>query len=258
MKATVEQLASISVFTQLQPEQLASLQPHTIVQIYPTGEIVSHEGDRLPPRLYALINGLLRVSKTATSGKETIIRTLADGDIFAAPALFGNGIAPATVIAESEAKVLMLNREALLTVIQANPEIALKMMAVFNQRLQHLHEMVHGLVSERAIIRLARFIQYSAGEPDTQISEQGACLRLQLSYYEIARSIGITYEECVRLFKQLHSVVSYSRGGKITILDWEGLEAIAHGTIEPGAIAQTKKADQTSTLNSSSHRMRSQ
>lgn len=232
MKATVEQLASISVLTQLQPDQLTSLQPHTTVRVYQTGEIVSHEGDRLPSRLYALINGLLRVSKTATSGKETILRTLANGDIFAAPALFGNGIAPATVIAESEAHVLMVDREALLAVIQANPDIALKMMAVFNQRLQQLHEMVHGLVSERAIVRLARFIQYSAGEPNTQISEQGACLRLPLSYYEIARSIGITYEECVRLFKQLHSVIAYSRGGKITILDWTGLEAIAHGTAD--------------------------
>ncbi|NJM68291.1 MAG: winged helix-turn-helix domain-containing protein, partial [Acaryochloris sp. RU_4_1] len=41
----------------------------------------------------------------------------------------------------------------------------------------------------------------------------------QYPYYQIARSIGITYEECVRLFKQLQEVVSYRRGGKITILD---------------------------------------
>ncbi len=252
MKATVEQLASISVFTQLQPEQLASLQPNTTVRTYQTGEIVSHEGDRLPSRLYALINGLLRVSKTASSGKETILRTLTNGDIFAAPALFGNGIAPATVIAESEAQVLMIDREALLAVIQSNPEIALKMMAVFNQRLQQLHEMVHGLVSERAIVRLARFIQYSAGEPNSQVGNQGACLRLQLSYYEIARSIGITYEECVRLFKQLNSVISYSRGGKITILDWAGLDAIAHGTADPEAIG-AKQSDQPSTLNGKNH-----
>jgi len=253
MKATVEQLASISVFTPLQPEQLASLQPHTVVKTYQRGEIVSYEGERLPPRLYALINGLLRVSKTATSGKQTILRTLAGGDIFAAPALFGNGIAPATVSAESEAQVLMVDRVALLAVIQANPEIALKMMAVFNQRLQQLHEMVHGLVSERALVRLARFIQYSAGEPGTKIGGQGACLRLQLSYYEIARSIGITYEECVRLFKQLHSVASYSRGGKITILDWDGLDAIAHGTVEPDAIAQARNADKTAALNDKKH-----
>jgi CRP/FNR family cyclic AMP-dependent transcriptional regulator len=239
MKASIEQLAAISVFTQLQPEQLASLQPHTVIQAYQVGEIVSHEGDRLPPRLYALVSGLLRVSKMATSGKETILRTLTTGDIFAAPALFGNGIAPATIIAERNAQVLMVDREALLAVIQANPEIALKMMAVFNQRLQQLHEMVHGLVSERAIVRLARLLEDTATQ-GTETTEQGTCLTVRLSHYQIARSIGITYEECVRLFKQLHSIVSYSRGGKITVLDWEGLEAIANGTIEPDAL-NTKK-----------------
>jgi CRP/FNR family cyclic AMP-dependent transcriptional regulator len=235
MKATVEQLASISVFAQLQPEQLASLQPHTRVQTYQIGEIISHEGDRLPPCLYTLSQGLLRVVKTAANGKETILRTLTPGDIFAAPALFGNGIAPATVIAESAAQVLTVDREALLTVIQTHPEIALKMMAVLNQRLQHLHEVVHGLVSERAIVRLARLIEYSATEQGTESTIQGTYLRLHLSHYQIARSIGITYEECVRLFKQLHSVVAYSRGGKITILDWEKLNAIAQGTLEPDA-----------------------
>lgn len=65
-----------------------------------------HDGACLPGRFYALIKGLLRVSKVATSGKETILRTLSNGDISATPALFGNGIAPATVTAESESGVL--------------------------------------------------------------------------------------------------------------------------------------------------------
>lgn len=237
-KATVEQLATIALFSQLQPDQLASLQPYTSVQSYQAGETVTYEGDRLPPRLYALVSGLLRVTKIATSGKETILRTLASGDIFAAPALFGNGIAPATVIAERESLVLKVDRDALLAAIQANPEIALKMMAVFNQRLQQLHETVHGLISERAIVRLTRFLQAAAAEPGTHVKGQ-ACLRLPLSYYEIARSIGITYEECVRLFKQLDAIASYSRGGKITLLDWAALEEISAGH-NPKAIGLKK------------------
>ncbi|MCU0551211.1 MAG: Crp/Fnr family transcriptional regulator [Leptolyngbya sp. Prado105] len=227
-QATIEQLSAIALFSQLHPDQLASLQPHSFVQTYQSGETVTYEGDRLPARLYALVNGYLRVTKIATSGKETILRTLASGDIFAAPALFGNGIAPATVVAEREALVLTVERKALLNAIQANPEIALKMMAVFNQRLQQLHETVHGLVSERAIVRLARFLQSSAAESGGDVKGQ-ACLRLPLSYYEIARSIGITYEECVRLFKQLNTIVAYSRGGKVTVLDWQALDDISAG-----------------------------
>jgi CRP/FNR family cyclic AMP-dependent transcriptional regulator len=176
----------------------------------------------------------LRVSKTASTGKETILRRLSQGDIFAAPALFGDGIAPATVTAESNVQVLTVDREALLQIIQTNPTIALDMMGVYNQRLQRLHDRIHGLVSERAMVRLTHFIQAAAMEDGIEPCHPGEiCLRSQLSYYQMARSIGITYEECVRLFKQLQGILAYRRGGKITILDWQGLDAIARGEEEP-------------------------
>lgn len=41
----------------------------------------------------------------------------------------------------------------------------------------------------------------------------------------MARSRGITYEECVRLIKSLKSVIAYIRGGKMMILDAEKLDA---------------------------------
>ncbi len=108
------------------------------------------------------------------------------------------------------------------------------MLNVFNQRLQLLHDTVHGLVSERAIVRLTQFIQYNASHYGTEPTERGQQLKVKLSYYEIARSIGITYEECVRLFKSIQSVVAYSRGGKITVLDAQALAVIAAGNETPG------------------------
>ncbi|MBR8832550.1 MAG: hypothetical protein DSM106950_00520 [Stigonema ocellatum SAG 48.90 = DSM 106950] len=52
-------------------------------------------------------------------------------------------------------------------------------------------------------------------------------MRSRLPYYQIARSIGITYEECVRLFNQIQTIVTYQRGGKILVLDRLTLDAIA-------------------------------
>ncbi|MCC3415532.1 MULTISPECIES: Crp/Fnr family transcriptional regulator [unclassified Microcoleus] len=229
MKATVEQLAQIGIFASLNRTDLEQLQEHTAIRSYRQGEVVMYEGDRIPEKLYTLLSGSLRVAKTAAAGKETILRTLFQGDIFAAPALLGNGVASATVTAETDVQVLTTEREFLLAAIRQNPEIALRILAVFNQRLQQLHETVHGLVSERAIVRLARFIHYFGIEQGTKIVDNSVCLEKRFPYYQIARSIGITYEECVRLFKKLKPFVSYSRGGKITVLDWKQLEAIASG-----------------------------
>jgi CRP-like cAMP-binding protein len=228
--ATVEELSQILIFRDLAVSELQRLQPFSQVQNYRQGEILMQEGEPLSAKLFSLLNGSLRVTKIASTGKETILRTLLSGEIFAAPAIFGNGIAPATVMAESHCQILTVEREGLLQAIRETPDIALRMLSVFNQRLQLLHDTVHGLVSERAIVRLAQFIQYFASHYGTEPSSKGQRLKVNLSYYQIARSIGITYEECVRLFKSIPLVVSYSRGGKITILDFDALNAIASGS----------------------------
>ncbi|WP_375469905.1 Crp/Fnr family transcriptional regulator [uncultured Nostoc sp.] len=237
MRASVEQLSQIIVFSGLETADKVNLQPYTQVQRYRKGEIILHEGDGLPAKLYAVVSGAIQVTKTAITGKETILRALAAGEIFAAPALLGNGISPATVTAESDCEILTVERDALLKAIGQNPEIALRMLMVFNSRIQQLHETVHGLVSERAIVRLAKLIQYFAAESGTESSPQGECLKVKLSYYRMARSSGITYEECVRLIKSLKSVIAYRRGGTIIILDAEKLDAIASGTVLPEHIS---------------------
>ncbi len=48
----------------------------------------------------------------------------------------------------------------------------------------------------------------------------------------MAGSIGITYEECVRLIKSMKSVISYHRGGEITIINIDRLNDIADGKID--------------------------
>ncbi|MEG4939432.1 hypothetical protein [Microcoleus sp. F4-D5] len=40
------------------------------------------------------------------------------------------------------------------------------------------------------------------------MADNSICLEKRFPYYQIARSIEITYEECVRLFKKLKPFVS--------------------------------------------------
>jgi len=231
MRVTVEQLQQIPLFSGLDSDQLVQLQAHAVVKQYLRGEIILHEGDRLPAQLFAVLSGRIEVKRTASTGKETILRTLPAGELFAAPALFVNSTAPATIVAQQDCQILTIERTALLEMIQKTPELALQIIAVLNERLQHLHQVVHGLASERAIVRLAQFIQAAAIAEGTDMTEQGLELRSRLPYYQIARSIGITYEECVRLFKQIQTIATYRRGGKILVLDKAKLDAIAQGEI---------------------------
>ncbi|MEO1377097.1 MAG: Crp/Fnr family transcriptional regulator [Cyanobacteria bacterium J06635_10] len=228
--SSIAQLKQISIFKDLATAELENLVPYSYVRVYQEDEIVMHEGDNLSQQLHALIVGKLEIKKTAANGKETVIRFIRDGELFAAPAIFGNGISPATAIAQVKSQVLTIDREALLKVISQSPEISLKILEVFNQRLQQLHNTVHGLISERAMVRLVRLIQYYRDCNGADRQAEGDLLNISLPLYQIARSIGITYEECVRLFKKLKEIVIYQRGGKIIVKDWDKLELIIKDT----------------------------
>jgi len=241
MKATVEQLAQLPLFMACQPDELEHLQPHTQLCPYQREEIILHEGDPLPEKLYILFSGVLQVQKNAATGKETILRALRAGDIFAAPALFSDEQSPATVVAIEDCQVLTIPRAILLEAIQHAPELALRLLVVLNQRLQQVHNIVHGLVSERAVVRLAQLIQYTALQHGTDTTTVGELLRVKLPYYQMARSIGITYEECARLMKGLQDTVSYGRGGKIMILDGEQLGVMAAGLSEAISSEQSEQ-----------------
>ncbi|MFK8185649.1 MAG: Crp/Fnr family transcriptional regulator [Phormidesmis sp.] len=227
MYATIQQLEKVFVFSNLAPEILSQLAEASAVTTYQKGEVIIYEGDPFPVRLHAIVEGLLVVKKVAVSGKETVLRQLCAGEMFAAPALFGDGIAPATVTALNASQIVTIDKSALLTAIQTQPEIAIQILQYFNQRLQEMHQTIHSLISEKAVVRLARLIQYTASRYGTENTSDGyACLNHKLPYQQMARMIGITYEECVRIMKkELASIVKYDRGGIITIQDLSALKS---------------------------------
>ena len=227
MHANSQQIAKIAVFSNLEPAILSKLSDSSSLKSYKKGEIIIHEGDPFLIKLYAVIEGSLLVQKIAMSGKETNLRQLSAGEIFAAPALFGNGIAPATVIALKNSQIVTIDRSELLKAIQISPEISFHILHCFNQRIQEMHQTIHGLISERAVVRLARLIHYTASQYGVQQTEKGACLNTKLPHKQIARMVGLSYEECVRIIsKDLKGIVNYQRGGVITIQDALALESI--------------------------------
>ncbi|WP_161634984.1 cyclic nucleotide-binding domain-containing protein [Leptolyngbya sp. Heron Island J] len=84
---TVQQLAKIDVFSNLRPEVLTQLANAAKISFYKQGEILIHEGDRFTAKFHAVLEGKLLVQKIAVSGKETTLRQLSAGEMFAAPAL---------------------------------------------------------------------------------------------------------------------------------------------------------------------------
>ena len=226
-------LSQLSIFQGVERDLLWELADQSQSHCYEKGEIIIYEGDRFQAKLYAVLEGKILVSKIASSGKETVIRQLPSGEMFAAPALFGDRIAPATVTAMIPTTIVTLEKSVLLQAIQKQPSLALQILEVLNTRIQEMHQTIHDLISERAIVRLSRVIYYSAQRYGTQEKAKGQQLEAKLPYQQLSRMIGITYEECVRLVnKELHEILTYQRGGIITLQDEAALVALISPTFD--------------------------
>ena len=226
---SAESLAKLPIFAGLEQEALSAVARVAYVRQYERGECVFLEGERLPATFHVLVSGSLQIVKTSHAGKETAIRLIRPGELFAWAALLDTGLAPATARAMGPSQVLKLPQVELMQLLAAEPALALRLLATLSERLREVHEQLHAVVSERARTRLARLIQRHK-------LREGSTLETPLPHQVLARMAGITYEESVRIVSEwTHGdapILAYRRGGHIQVLDPEGLAAMAEG-LEP-------------------------
>lgn len=224
-----ELLKKTPVLSELDAETAAELAKRASLIAIVRGGCAFLEGEALPPYFCVLLSGALQMVKCSHSGKETLLRAIRPGEIFAWAALLDGGKAPATARAAEESVVLRLPKQALLAAIGNSPATSLRLLATLSERLREVHEQLHDIVSERARTRLARLIL-------RQRAREGDPLRTLLPHQVLARMAGITYEESVRILGEwTHDaapILSYRRGGRIEVLDAERLLAIAAGELD--------------------------
>jgi CRP-like cAMP-binding protein len=218
-------LASLPLFAGVDAAQLARIAAVTHARVLEPGACVIREAEPMPPYFHAVIAGTMQILKSAHSGKETTLRLVRPGEIFAWAALLDGGDAPATARAMVRCRILMIPHAAMMALLAQEPALAVRLLATLCERLRDTHEQLHAVVSERARTRLARLIirhQLRDGASPTPLPHQ-----------VLSRMAGIAYEESVRIIGEWshgpRPLLSYGRGGRITVLDREALAAIAEG-----------------------------
>lgn len=224
-----EAIHRLPFFSGLDDPHVQELARISTLRSYDRGECVFREGEPLAPYFMVLVAGTLQIVKLSACGKETVIRLIPTGEPFAWAALLSSGTAPASARAMRSVTVMLIPREGLMAMLTEDPRLALRLVALYGERLHDLHEQLHAVVSERARTRIARLILRF-------MAREGLALATPLPHQVLARMAGITYEECVRIIGEwTHAsapLLSYGRGGRIVVRDVAGLRSLAEG-LEP-------------------------
>jgi CRP/FNR family transcriptional regulator, cyclic AMP receptor protein len=120
--ALIEALRASRLAQGLQPEQVAVLATVVRLASYRANELLAAEG-HTDNHLYALVEGSLSVIRHMGTPDETLVATLRTGD-FAHELGFLDGVERyASLVAASDVRVLVLEREGLESLVVSHPRI---------------------------------------------------------------------------------------------------------------------------------------
>ncbi len=155
--------------------------------------------------VYLLVSGSIQLVKTSLDGKETVIKTVKHGELFAEVILFEKPRYPVSAIARTEAEVIELPRAGFLKLLD-EPEFRNDFMAMLMAKQRYLAERIQQLTSMDVEERFTEFLRDHYGEKEK--------ITPDLSKKDIASAIGATPETFSRLLQKLEKNGNFSWQGK--------------------------------------------
>jgi len=108
-------------------------------KVYADREVIIRQGES-GNCMYVVQGGRVEVLQDSRKGGEQHLAFLEAGDFFGEMAVFEKEIRSATVRAAGEARVLCVDKKALLTRIREDPLLAVNLLKTMSQRIRHLNE----------------------------------------------------------------------------------------------------------------------
>jgi len=107
-------------------------------KIYSDGEIIIRQGET-GDSMYVVQGGRVEVLQESRKGGEQHLAYLDAGDFFGEMSVFEKEVRSATVKAAGEARVLKIDKKALLTRIREDPLLAVNLLKTMSHRIRHLN-----------------------------------------------------------------------------------------------------------------------
>ena len=223
MKNILDIVTTTPLFNGLPEDQIVAIQAIAVKKQYKKGEIIFSEGDE-GKGFYVIAEGRVKIFKVSTEGKEQILHIFGSGQPFGEVPVFTGQRFPANAQAIDGTWALFFPRDSIVSLITANPSLALNMLAVMSTKLRQFAIQIENLSLKEMPARLASYLLSLADEQ----SKETAVITLNISKGQLASILGTIPETLSRVFAKLSSRNLIEVTGKdITLLDRRGLEDLA-------------------------------
>jgi uncharacterized membrane protein len=146
---TLEALRSVPLFASLDDDAARELRSLLSDKIVPQNTRLFRQGD-MGDAMYLIESGRVRISIRDNEEQEVILAELAQGDFFGEMSIIDGRQRSADAKVIEDARFAILSREAFLSFVRSNPDVALEMLSALTDRLRRTDELLRSRVSRNA------------------------------------------------------------------------------------------------------------
>lgn len=166
------------------------------------GRVLVSENDEASG-LYVVTRGEIRSTRQNIGGREQVLSTERAGAVLAAVPVFNGGKFYSTLIADTKAEVLYIEKNQVHELCREHTELLWNLARVLGHIVRHHAELIETLALRNVEQRVAQHLLAVARERGVPIGD-GCVFELTLTRTEIASRIGSTREVVSRALTHLH------------------------------------------------------
>jgi CRP/FNR family transcriptional regulator, polysaccharide utilization system transcription regulator len=187
------------------------------------GEAIFSEGESING-VYCIKDGICKVSKLSSNGKEQIVRLIKSGELLGQRSMISDEAANLSAVALEDMEVCFIPKTEILGFFNHNNDFSMNVMKDICGNLKESNDLIVSMTQKTVKQRLAEILIYLE---DTFGKNPDGSLHVQLSRDELAGIIGTATESCIRLLSEFNKLGMIKLiGKKIIILDKSKLQKI--------------------------------
>ena len=216
----IELLQSVSIFWDLNNDELGHIADKMVAKHFENGNYIFLE-DSEGEKCFFVLKGSVKVTRLSKDGREVILAMLNEGDFFGEMSLLDGESRSANVIALEKTRVLTLDRNDFIEVVNDYPQIAVQLLKELARRLRKSDRQIASLSLSDAEKRIALCIIRFADEQGVIQNGKVSIPKTPIQQ-DIANMAGTSRETVSRALGLLEKENLIERNGReLMILDYK-------------------------------------
>lgn len=207
----------------LDDSDISALLVHSHIEHYRTGDPIFTKGSP-GQSMMAVLRGSVKISSLSLDGKELVLNTIREGELFGEIALLDGRDRTADATAAGDCELLVVYRRDFLPFLKRQPDVCIYLLETLCQRLRQTSEQVEDIVFGNLGSRVAKTLLRLAKIPEEGDATMEA-QAVRVTQQELGRMVGTTRESVNRHLQVWQSAGLIRLGkGSIAICDVRGLQ----------------------------------